>query len=321
MKKLIFLSFIFIIPYLIYSLIVVVVDPYNYFGLFKFTSNNEKALISKKINYALWHLIEYKNAPVENILIGDSRMSRLKSDLIEQITGNKYYNFAYGGGTLEESISTFWEAEKIIDLKNVVIGVNFNNFSANNIRNRIPGAVAIMKNPLLYLTNWNVLQSTVSVAKKELLRASIQIERPSISKKDFWKQKLNNTSRRFYSNYQYPEETWIKLSKVIQYCNANNITVRFVVLPTHVALQNKIKEYGLESANKRFLSDLRKLGVVYDFDLPTELTMNKKNFSDPFHLRKTDQLCSKLIKDIFIHEKPLYAMYMKKKIPITDDAK
>jgi hypothetical protein len=291
------------------------IDPFNYFNISKIVTTKEKEEISRRVNYPLWHLIEFKNKPNENILIGDSRMSRLKTNLIKKITGECYYNFTYGGGTIEESISTFWETAKVTRLKNVVFGINFNNFNANNVRNRVPGTTNTIKNPILYLFNIDVLKASFLLAKKSILKKSVKIEKPSISKEKFWNLKLNEDSRRFYSNYKYPHKTYDKLVKVNSYCNKNNINVRFIILPTHVSLQCKIKEYNLEDENNRFLADIRKLGNIYNFDRSTELTKNKKNFYDPFHLIRSDQLCSILIRDIFVYKKPLHAMYLGKMIP------
>ena len=312
MKRILINATILALPFLIYSLIVIIVDPYNYFKLYQFTTDEVKHQISPVLNYPLWKIIQFTNNPCENILLGDSRMGRLDIKLIEKKAREKYYNFAYDGGTIEESISTFWRAKKVIKLKKVIIGINFNNFNANDIRNRVPGALEIIDNPLLYLTNWNVLQATTLLAKEKILDAEVQIDKPSMSRKEFWNYKLNIIASRYYSNYKYPSKTYAKLTEIKEYCNKNGIEMYFVVLPTHVSLQNKIKEFGLEKDNELFLQDLRKLGPVYNFDLPSEITKKKDNFVDPYHFCVIDKLTSKIINDIFIFKKPLYSMYMMK---------
>jgi alpha-glucosidase (family GH31 glycosyl hydrolase) len=133
-----------------------------------------------------------------------------------------------------------------------------------------------------------------------------------MSRNEFWNYKLNVIASRYYSNYKYPSKTYDKLKEIKEYCNKKGIELYFVVLPTHVSLQKKIKEFGLEKENNLFLRDLRKLGAVYNFDVPSEITKNKDNFVDPYHFCINDKLSYKIINDLFVFKKPLYSLYMKK---------
>jgi len=312
MKKFLIKSFVFSLPFFLYAFSVIIVDPYNYFRLSKAIPNEIKLQISYPLNYPLWKIIEFKNSPSSNILLGDSRMNRLSAELIEQYTGDHYYNFSFGGGTIEEGISTFWEADKLIKLEKVFFGINFNNFSAHNIRNRVLGAADTAKSPLLYLSNRNVLQSTYLIIKKEALDSTIQIENPPMSKEKFWDYKLNVTARRFYSNYKYPHETYAKLLNITKYCDKKDIQIAFVILPTHISLQAKVEEYNLNDEKKRFLRELSKLGKIFNFDYPNAMTENYNNFADPFHFKKTKDNSLILIEDIFGNKSPKYTKIISK---------
>lgn len=68
--------------------------------------------------------------------------------------------------------------------------------------------------------------------------------------------------------------------------------------------------FNLTNENLRFKNGLKTLGDLYDYDFPSELTENKKNFKDPFHF---NQEVSKIIICEFVNGKSKYARYIKRK--------
>ena len=136
-------------PFIILALIIARVDPYNYFSYDPQQTENRKK-IARKVNGALWKLVEYNRDPKPNILLGDSRMGRLKNEDISKITGEEYYNLSYEGATLPEMITTFWYTAETLNLKNVYFGISFNHFNMHNdSKDRVTSALQIIKNPLL----------------------------------------------------------------------------------------------------------------------------------------------------------------------------
>ena len=109
---------IFCIPFCAYLGIILLIDPYNYFNISRFTSKEKKG-ITNSLNYCFWKAIEFKNNPSQNIIIGDSRADNIDVDRIYRLTGESYFNFGYGGGSLPEMIKTFWYSVKITKLKRV----------------------------------------------------------------------------------------------------------------------------------------------------------------------------------------------------------
>ena len=128
MKKLLLKFIIFSAPFIFLALIIIKVDPYNYFSD-NSQNNDAKQKIARKINYALWKIVEYKRHPLPNILLGDSQMGRLKRSDILEIADKEFYNFSYGGATLPEMINTFWFAAETVKLKNAYFGISFNHFN------------------------------------------------------------------------------------------------------------------------------------------------------------------------------------------------
>jgi len=296
-KKFLIKSSAFAIPFIFLFSLVAIVDSYNYFNFFKIIPIEVKQKISYKLNYALWKLVEYRRNPYPNILLGDSRMNRIDPQEIKNISGEDYYNFSYGGGTLEEICKTFWIADKISDLKNVYVGINFNLYNMSKSYDRVTGATAVLENPMLYIINRDVLKATFRILWDLLLNKNSDIEKPPMSREAFWDYQLDVTARRNYATYTYPNSLHKELQKIVKYRREKGINFFFVILPTHVSLQDKVQAFGLVKEYDKFLSDLKELGIVYNFNYGNEFTQNRDNFIDPYHLRK--EAISSLILEIW----------------------
>ena len=264
---------------------ILIVDPYQYFPFSNLISFQGKKGVSEKINPVLWKLLQFQKKPTSNIILGDSRAGRFKSKFIRQVNGENYYNFSYSAGTLVEICNTFWWANKQIDLKKVYIGINFNLYNTNNLVDRVAGGIEILDNSLLYLTNRNVSTASYKLVKSALTGKKEKLGRPKMTEDTFWDYTLEKFSHRYYANYQYPKNMFSELQRISGFCRRNNIQLFFLVLPTHVSMQEKIAEYQLQDSYLRFISDLQVLGVVYDFNYPNDITKDRKNFRDPVHCR------------------------------------
>jgi hypothetical protein len=284
MKRLLLKFLIFLSPFLIYCIIVVIIDPYNVIGYSKIISNDLKLNNAAIINESLWRVQLFKIKPSPNILFGDSRMA-FKVDSLKNLTGEEYYNFACGSGNLPEMISSFWYAAKQIKLNKVYFGLNFELYNLSNSRDRISGSIAIADNPLLYFTNLNVLEASFQILKAKLTNSQTVVSSvPEMDKEKFWKYQIEMSGTRYFNNYVYPKDYFTKLSEVVNYCTQNNIKISFIILPTHIDLQKLISTYHLEENYNQYLSDLKSLGEVYDFNYENELTKIIDNFGDPFHV-------------------------------------
>ena len=260
------------------------VDPYNM--NMKYDFGLDKKIISYKGNYRLYKLQAFVNAPCENIYLGDSRMDGLNNNRIVSITGEKWFNFAYGAGTAYEIVDSFWFAAERVKMQKVVIGINFNLYNMYNRMNLVNEAKNTLSSQSKYYLSGFV--SKMSVYNLVYLLSDKKInmvsERPEMDKEQFWQKQLNKTTECFYGRYQYPKDLYDELCKIVEYCQAENIELVFIVPPTHVDLQRRIEDFGLKEEYERFLHDLRSFGVpVYDFDVPGELTMDKALYKDPYH--------------------------------------
>jgi len=294
----------FLIPVLLYVLVVIVVDPYNYFSISKgVVSNQIKRKISYEISNPLYELVEFEKKPSPNVLLGSSQTGLFVPEIIKEYTGRQFMNMSYGGGSLPEIISTFWELDKQTELKEVYIGISFIDFNGSQYRNRIPEALKIKSNSLSYIFSKSVLESTFLILKALLFNAKVEIGKPDMSREKFWKYQLDVTANRFLTNHSYPTAYYESLKKIAVYCKEKNIKLVFFIPASHVDLQQKTTEFNLVAEENKFREDIKKLGDVYDFNYPNELTKEKNNFSDPFHFK--DEIARTLIDELFNDRKRL----------------
>ena len=124
-----------------------------------------------------------------------------------------------------------------------------------------------------------------------------------MGREEFWRYQLDVTAKRYFATYRYPSELKRELERVARQCAAKGTKLVFLVLPTHMDVQETERKFGLAGARARFLEDIANLGTVFDFDYASDLTMNRRNFLDPFHLEKG---CTEsIIAEIWGHRKGL----------------
>jgi hypothetical protein len=229
-------------------------------------------------------MIDYKRNASPNILLGDSRTVKIDADRLFALTGDKYSNLSYGGGSVPEIVTTFWYAAKITHLRNVYIGLNFNLYNSLNNMNRASEAEEIINEPLLYFCKNIVLKACCYNLYEEITNKKLDLEKPPMSKEAFWKYQLETITPSFYRRYKYPENYFNQLKGISHYCRQNNINLVFIIHPTHLDLQKKVSEFNLSDQEAQFKNDIAGLLFpIFDFDYPNEVTKNKQCFEDPYH--------------------------------------
>jgi len=273
----------FLIPFPIYIGVVVIIDPFNYFGVSDFIDYESKMLTSSKIHPQLWKLIEYKKVKSNRVILGDSRSVAIDINNIKQLTGNDIFNCSYGGGTLIDIIESFWYITKFQSLEEIYIGINFNLYNDFEENNRVEQAKSIMKNPLAYSFSKIILSAMIQNIKKKLFVKDFKYGTPNMTREEFWSFQLKVTGKRYYQKFKHPDYYYNELVKITKYCKQNNIKLIFFMPPTHVDLQQLISKFGLEKDFEIFVDEISGLSLLYNFDTENEYTRNKTNFRDPFH--------------------------------------
>ncbi len=278
----------FSIPFLLYAALIVAVDPFNYFGVSPLIDEANKRATASKLHYTLWKTIDFLRDPRPNLILGDSRMGQIQVPSVEKVTGDRYFNFSYGGGTIPELIDTFYFATRHVKVERVYIGASFINFNAFQNRNRFRESQSILDNPLLYLINRIVLRATYHAVLAQWKGETIDVERPNEDRDAFWNHQLGTAIVSHYGRFKYSQEYLESLRELARYCKANGIELTILIPPTHVELQAKIAEFGLTRDADQFNRDMHSLGRVVDMDFDNAFTRNRENFLDPFHTANSE---------------------------------
>ena len=283
----------FIFPIIAWMIIVVIVDPFNYFNFSEAISPQTKRS-SQKLNPLLYNSINFKNNPTNSIIIGDSRIRKLPNKRIQELTQDTYYTLHSNAAKLNEIIDLFWFSTEHSKLKNVLIGINFNLYNKYAYANRVEDVREMINNPLIYIFNYTIAKTVCLSIKNELFGIPIQ------KKKDrdkFWNYSINTIAKQQYSKYKHPNRMLEKLQKVSNYCEENNITLTLLIVPSHMDFHDQLVKYNLIEEEKRFKSEMKEIANVIDYDFPNTLTNCKSCFSDPIHT--TDSISTIIVNEIF----------------------
>ena len=303
MQKYLYSCAIFLLPFLVYFIIANIIDPYNYHNV-SYSSDSPEKKIAKLIEPHLFKLIEYKNSPKKNIMLGDSRSNTLYSQLNSEL----WANLSFGASSLEEIIQTFWWTTEMCELDSVLLGVNFNLYNKFNSRFWIKESLNRMDNPISYAFNVYTGKSIILYAKSAISKSNLNSNSHRMSKNEFWAYQLSQTAKKYYFQYAYPERYFIELEHISEYCAKNDIKLIFWVPPTHSELQNKIEEFDLVDENEMFIENLKHFGIVFNYDYKSSLTNNSSNFTDPYHYSK--EVARTIYSDIFgNHLSPYVRVY------------
>lgn len=283
MKKFLKRLLIYLVPLPLYLGIIMLIDPFNYFGNNNFVSEEVKIDISEKLNPYLWKLIEYKHIQSPRIILGDSRAAKIKEYHIKEITGKDYYNLAFPGGTLADMIETFWYATNQVDLKEVYMGISFNLYNDFEQNNNVKQAMDIKKNFFSYAFSKIVFGSTLKDIQKQFLQKETTVGIPDMNAEDFWQYEIDVIGKRFYQKYRYPRNYHDELVEISEYCKKKGILLVFFMPPNHTDWQKRVSDFNLESQKNEFIRDISQLGILYNLDVPDDFTTNRKNFLDPVH--------------------------------------
>lgn len=288
---------VFTIPFWIYFAFIAIVDPFGYLNIFPISAE-QKFPVAGALNPCFWKMNDFGRHPSSRILLGDSRMLAIHPEKLREMTGADYFNFAYGGSSLNEMIDTFWYAARRTELREVYIGLNLNVYNDYNYNERTSMFTTISQNPLLYFVNRTVFQAAVYDVYSWLSRTDLKIGVPNMSRDAFWREQLGPLTNAYYTSYVYPVKYKRRLDEISRYCKSHGIRLAFVIFPTHVDLQNRVHDFHLEAAAAQFRQDLAGIGPTFDFDYQNDITSRRENFSDPYHY--TGPIADILVREVWL---------------------
>ncbi len=283
MKRVLQRSAIFALPFILLTVFVGVVDPFDCLGFSSLVTDVVKWQAAQPLHNPLWKIRKFTESPVSRLILGDSSMASLNMNELRSVTGQEYFNFAYGGGTLVEAIDTYWFAAARIHLDAVYIGIGLINFNEYQNLNRVPEAKAMVASPLKYLTNRIVVEAAFMSAYSALTGRLDNLEAPPMSREAFWRYQIDESLPQLLHAYRYPSSVAAQLERVAADCRMRGTQFVIVIPPNHIELQEKIVALGLAVDEARFKIFVAGLGTVYDMDYRNAFTTERTNFSDPFH--------------------------------------
>ena len=290
MKRLLLRGLLLAAPFLVIAASIRVIDPFDYFGPSRVLGDRVKELTAGKLYYALWKVHQFKQNPSSRILLGDSRMDLLNLETIRSATGQRYFDFAYGGGTPIEAVDTYWLASRMVHLDEVYLEMGIINFNSYQNLNRVPEVVSMDSKPLLYLSNRVVLRAAWLSVYVALTGDTIKLEAPSLDREGFWRFQIDEAVPQVMHQYDFPVSLAKELEAMAADCRRNGTKLVILIPPSHVDIQAKISALGRDADVARFKAFAATLGTVYDFEFPNALTSDSSRFRDPFHLKDSDEI-------------------------------
>lgn len=285
MKKLFIKLVWFSIPFIIYLIIVSIVDPFSFFDDNNLVKLETKKQISKRIEPHLYKMIAFENNPKTNIVIGDSRSNRFHETISEH--SDEWSLLGYGGASLNEILSTFdWISENDYKIDTLLVGINFNLYNKYNKRMWVEETIERKSNFFSYAFSSFTARSIFLILSEFITGTEDTIGKPKVSRTKFWEASVKGYGKKFYNNYGYPDNSYKRLLAMADYCKQNNVELIFWIPPCSKDINDIIDEYGLTSENKRFINDISTLGKLYDFNSDKSITSVRGNFTYPSHFNK-----------------------------------
>ena len=133
-----------LLPVALYLCFFVAFEPNNYFGLRPGTGSSQPVA----------RLNAYRSHPGSRLILGDSRLAHFDMDLVEETSGRRWQNLAFGGASLRETIDV---ANYALDSGNPVeellIGLSFYTLNGKYDTDRMSSLEDTLNNPLAYVLN------------------------------------------------------------------------------------------------------------------------------------------------------------------------
>jgi hypothetical protein len=275
---------IFASPLLLWVLLVVVVDPFNYLNWLHVIPEQVKKDNSASLNSLLFNMLKEVHDPCENLIIGDSRAEDLPLDYIEKITGRRYFILGANALKLNESIDLFYFANRIKPVKRAVFTLNFNEFNEYAYADRVNGVESMIHNPLVYLFDGSVAQAGYYVVKSSLTGQQSVNSTPPMTRDAWWNYIVTVRGREHYERFRYPDALYKRIQEMVTFAKAQGTEIIFIMVPNHADFQKRVREFGLNDEYLEFKRDMSRLGVrVVDYDYLNNITTNRSDFRDPLH--------------------------------------
>ena len=293
----------FLLPVLLYFLLFLCFEPYNYFGL----QNN--ATESDQVIYRVRHFLA---EPQDVILLGDSRMAHMDTDAVEALLGRPVSNLAFGGAAENEMIDLAEYALEVDpDIDTIYLEVSFYTLNAKYNKDRVSSIRKIVSDPLAYLFNFNYNLEMLNRLRMTLQGAYLGVEMETAvdpetgllryTEADYrdengnalpYRRQLmeyNDTIRPVCTGYRLNEATLERLTALAARCREENIRLIFVLPPVADSVYREIiVGLDIEPQLAKAVETLRATGAeVIDLEYSDRPALDESLFFDGFHVDTT----------------------------------
>ena len=290
------------IPFGLYLIAVLLVDPYNNYAFPSIVDDSHKSRISQNVQQHLFRMIRFENAPRRNISLGDSRANSLDHVLDHERWGN----LSFGGASLKETFEAFWWCAESFELDTVLMAVNFNNYNKFNKRFWVEETLKIKKNFFSYTFNRYTFRAGFLVSKSALTKREMNVNQTTLNKEEFWVSQISMLPEKFFGKYAYPENYYRDLQEIADHCSNKGIKLIIWIPPTAMDFQLALEKFKLSKEEEMFRSDMRSIAEVYDYNYPNAITENEECFRDPLHVTNSTAI---RIRDEILANRPVIARH------------
>ena len=293
----------FLAPILLYFIVFVIFEPYNYFGL----QNN-----ATESDQVIYRVRQFVNDPQDAIILGDSRMAHMDMEQVEALTGRKFSNLAFGGAAENEMIDLCeFALERNPKIDTVYLEVSFYTLNARYDKNRVSNIETIVTNPLAYLFNFDYNLEMLNRIRLHLQGAYLGVENETAvdpvtgelkyTEADYtdetgaplpYRRQLleyNEVIRPICTGYTVNEDALQRLVNLAALCKERGVELNFVLPPVADSVYNEIiVGLGIEPQLAAAVETLRATGAnVIDLEYSGRPALEEYMFFDGFHVDTT----------------------------------
>ena len=295
---------IFLSPFLIIILFIIIIDPYDLINISHIIDDETKVKClnrSLKVaprGYTLWNILAFRRNPTSNIILGDSKFLDIDTLYVNRYLEGRCSNLSIPGASYQTLTNLFWMAAKTTKLKNVIFQTSFLSYNEMDKTPLFGTAMEIIRKPYKYFLEWNYLEDSFYVLRYSIIKNDSLVDWKKRVREDLWQRSRKwITSILTNTQYKYPHDFLPELKKIAEYCKKENINLIFVIPPNYIEYHTIIKNAGYEEKYIRFKTDIKSLGKTIDLDQGLPISNQKEYFYDYLHLKPAYQ--DSIIKILF----------------------
>jgi hypothetical protein len=289
-----------------------IIDSTNFFNHDLLDTN----YVNDSTVYKTEYLIDnYSNKEV-SLVMGGSRPTVLKPELLKKITNKEWYNYAYNGGSpIEHYKNLKYLIRKKLIINEILLGLDYSSFTHETVPNRFPFQI----HPLAktdkqintfndelrfyadYLASYNITKSNIKALYKYLIGEPkgviinvdngtnnfLHQKRNIEILQDKWHEYFKSLDKKHpdFSKLNISNKQQQNFENFMLLCKKNKIKVRLFFNPTSYIT---LKHQSLETQEKIYEYLTKDLSLEFDdFAFFNILTMSPDNFYDDSHYRSS----------------------------------